>query len=58
VLLPRIVFDQLANTAAPDLKNFLHGSAARITRCDINDPGLDLDIDRPEDYAAARRLCP
>ncbi len=51
VLLPKTVFCELAQTPAPDLKRFLAGQKARLWQCD--DPGLDVDLDRPEDYQRA-----
>ena len=51
VLLPAPVFARLAATTAADLKQFL--SACPVAACEVDDQGLDLDIDRPEDYARA-----
>jgi molybdenum cofactor cytidylyltransferase len=56
VLLPKAVFRQVAATTATTLKEFLAAEAAQVALCEMDDPGLDLDIDRPEDYAAARKL--
>ena len=52
VVLPRNVFTRLISTHAMDLKQFLAG--CEIAECPSGDPGLDLDIDRPEDYAKAQ----
>jgi molybdenum cofactor cytidylyltransferase len=55
VLLPKTVFQQLAGSTAATLKEFLAASAGRVALCELDDPGLDLDIDRPEDYEQALR---
>jgi molybdenum cofactor cytidylyltransferase len=54
VLLPKSAFLDLAKSTVPDLKAFL--SSFQIAVCDLEDPGLDLDIDRPEDYEKALAL--
>jgi CTP:molybdopterin cytidylyltransferase MocA len=51
VLMPRAVFAQLAGSTAPDLREFL--SEYEVNGFEAEDPGLDLDIDRPEDYQKA-----
>jgi molybdenum cofactor cytidylyltransferase len=56
VLLPRCVFRQLAASKARTLKGFLAATPRRIARFELDDLGLDLDIDRPEDYRRAVRL--
>ena len=53
VLLPKQVFQQLAGTKAATLKEFIAALAGRVALCELDDPGLDLDIDRPEDYERA-----
>ena len=60
VLLPKAVFRQLAGSRAATLRAFLAARARRIALCELDDPGLDLDIDRPEDYenALARASLP
>jgi molybdenum cofactor cytidylyltransferase len=55
VLLTRAVFEQIANTQAPHLKAFLSEIPSRQT-VEINDPGLKLDLDTPEDYQKALAL--
>jgi CTP:molybdopterin cytidylyltransferase MocA len=54
VVLPKVVFTEMADSSAGNLKEFLarHPSAT----CEMNDPGLELDIDRPEDYRRALAL--
>jgi molybdenum cofactor cytidylyltransferase len=54
VLLPKFAFLGLAKSNVPDLKTFL--SSFQVAVCDLEDPGLDLDIDRPEDYEKALAL--
>jgi molybdenum cofactor cytidylyltransferase len=56
VLLPRAVFRQLAKAPAATLKDFLAANPRRLALCELDDPGLDLDIDRPEDYDRAALL--
>ena len=51
VIIPRGVFERLQYTNAGDLKEFLQPVDAAY--CEIEDPGLELDIDRPEDYEKA-----
>jgi molybdenum cofactor cytidylyltransferase len=55
VLLPRNLFRRVANSKAATLKEFLVASSRRVALCELDDPGLDLDIDRPEDYQNALR---
>ena len=52
VVLPRVAFGNLATSEAQDLKEFLHAFA--IASCELEDEGLGLDIDRPEDYERAK----
>src|ERR1051326_7681522 len=54
VLLPRSAFERLTNSTAQNLKEFLE--SYETAYCELNDPGLELDIDRPEDYQRARKL--
>jgi molybdenum cofactor cytidylyltransferase len=56
VLLSKAVFQQVAATTAATLKEFLAAEAAQVALCELDDPGLDLDIDRPEDYEKALLL--
>ena len=51
VVIPNPVFLELAQSNSADLKQFL--LPREVAACDCNDPGLDLDIDRPEDYIQA-----
>jgi molybdenum cofactor cytidylyltransferase len=54
VLLPKADFLQLKKTPASNLKDFL--LRCSVAACEMNDPGLDLDIDQPGDYEAALKL--
>jgi molybdenum cofactor cytidylyltransferase len=56
VVLPASGFDALRQTGATDLKNFLESSSIPRKTLNIDDPGLEIDIDTPEDYARAKRL--
>jgi molybdenum cofactor cytidylyltransferase len=56
VILPKEIFRQLAQTSAPTLKEFLKTTSGEIAACDIDDAGLDLDLDTPVDYERARQL--
>jgi molybdenum cofactor cytidylyltransferase len=53
VILPRAAFLALAESTAPTLKVFLQSRPAELAACAVNDPGLEVDLDRPEDYARA-----
>jgi molybdenum cofactor cytidylyltransferase len=53
VLLPKPLFRQLAASTAATLKEFLAAQDQQVALCELDDPGLELDIDRPEDYARA-----
>jgi CTP:molybdopterin cytidylyltransferase MocA len=54
VFLPALVFGQLARAKCGSLKEFL--SPYPVAACELQDPGLDLDIDEPKDYRRARAL--
>jgi molybdenum cofactor cytidylyltransferase len=54
VLLPKSIFLRLKKSKAATLKKFL--SRFPLATCEVNDPGLALDIDYPEDYQRALRL--
>jgi molybdenum cofactor cytidylyltransferase len=53
VLLPKSTFRQVATSTAATLKEFLAGRSRKFAFCELDDPGLDLDIDYPEDYQNA-----
>lgn len=56
VVLPQGAFLALANSTAVSLQEFLQTRAKQIALWPADDPGLDLDIDRPEDYEDALKL--
>ena len=56
VLVPAATFARLKNSSAPDLKQFLQASPQVLQLCELDDPGLDLDLDHPAEYAAALKL--
>ncbi len=56
VLLPRRAFEELKMSSAETLKDFLQQTSVRSVRCPVDDPGLALDLDTPEDYERARRM--
>jgi molybdenum cofactor cytidylyltransferase len=51
VVLPKKAFERLRSTSAANLKEFLE--SCETAYCEMNDAGLELDIDRPEDYQKA-----
>lgn len=53
VVLSRSVFVQLKDSSTENLKQFLVTSGWRVQRCEMDDPGLDLDLDEPADYERA-----
>jgi molybdenum cofactor cytidylyltransferase len=57
VLLPATVFRQLATSKAPTLKEFLEPMASQVKLVELDDPGLDVDMDTPEDYQRVLRMC-
>jgi molybdenum cofactor cytidylyltransferase len=56
VILPRSVFAELQQSRAETLKDFLKPFAGRCVQCPVEDAGLLLDLDRPEDYDKAVKL--
>lgn len=54
VFLPRALLGGLAESKAGNLKEYLASFQPAV--CELDDPGLDLDIDRPEDYEKALGL--
>jgi molybdenum cofactor cytidylyltransferase len=54
VILPRAVFDAMKNSPAGTLKEFLKLADCRCVQHVINDTGLLLDLDTPEDYIKAK----
>jgi len=56
VLLPRAVFKKLRDSKHETLKDFLQAFAEEVRLVELDDAGLDLDIDRLEDYERAREF--
>jgi molybdenum cofactor cytidylyltransferase len=56
VLLPRTIFRRLAHSTAASLKEFLAAPSQDAALCEVEDPGIELDIDYPEDYRKALKL--
>ncbi|HTX21714.1 MAG TPA: nucleotidyltransferase family protein [Candidatus Aquilonibacter sp.] len=55
VLLPRPAFAELRRTRAENLKDFLRQTSCRLLEHPVEDPGLAVDLDRPEDYELAAK---
>ena len=56
VILPKELFREIASTKHPTLRDFLNARPDKCELIRIDDPGLELDIDRPADYEQALRL--
>jgi molybdenum cofactor cytidylyltransferase len=56
VIFPAAHFTALADASEENLKQFLEHRRGELAWCEIEDPGLDLDIDTPEDYERALNL--
>ncbi len=56
ILFPRPRFLELALAVEDRLSRFLKNRSDVLSSCEIEDSGLDFDIDRPEDYEKAARL--
>ena len=52
ILLPRVIFGELKNTAHHTMKEFLAARKDELNLVEINDSGVAMDIDTPEDYRA------
>ena len=55
VFLPRYAFGSIAHTTHRTLKEFLGEHAFRTRLIEVNDPGLDLDLDTPADFTEAQK---
>ena len=53
VLLPELPFRQLADSTAGTLKEFLVARPEQVALWEVDDPSMEVDIDRPEDYDKA-----
>ena len=56
VVLPVAAFHQLHDSSLPNLKAFLQTKICEAALCEMDDPGLDFDIDEPADYEKAIQL--
>jgi molybdenum cofactor cytidylyltransferase len=56
VVLPATLFRQLADSTAATLKEFLATQPEGVALWEVDDPGMEVDIDRPEDYDKAVAL--
>jgi len=56
VLLPRRAFEEVKQTHADTLNDFLKQTAVPIAKCPMDDAGLALDLDTPEDYQRGKNL--
>lgn len=56
VLLPDASFKSLPGSTDQTLKQFLAVHVSDIELIELNDPALELDIDRPEDFEKAREM--
>jgi molybdenum cofactor cytidylyltransferase len=56
VILPAKLFRRLAVAPEENLKQFLQARGESRVCCQLDDPGLDFDIDEPADYERARAL--
>jgi molybdenum cofactor cytidylyltransferase len=56
VVLPKAIFERLKDLRDATLKQFLQNNASEVALREVDDPGLDVDLDTPEDYQAALRL--
>jgi len=54
VILPHAAWCELAGSPAATLRDFLHEHAAEVRLLASEDPGLDMDLNEPGDYARAR----
>ena len=56
VVLPEDLFRAVADAPDVTFRDFLRRHEAFRALCPMDDPGLDLDIDTPEDYQRAMKL--
>jgi molybdenum cofactor cytidylyltransferase len=56
VVLPSDAFLRLKDSRAANLKEFLEADDLSVARWEMDDPGLDLDLDEPSDYERALAL--
>jgi molybdenum cofactor cytidylyltransferase len=56
VILPADDFSGLKDSQAMNMKEYLSAGGYSVARCEMDDPGLDLDLDEPADYERALAL--
>jgi molybdenum cofactor cytidylyltransferase len=56
VILPKAVFAQLKDSSDATLKQFLRRAGTEPALCEMDDAGLDFDMDTPADYEQAVRM--
>jgi molybdenum cofactor cytidylyltransferase len=56
VILPANDFSGLKDSQATNMKEYLSAGGYSVARCEMDDPGLDLDLDEPADYERALAL--
>jgi len=56
VVLPADIFRELKDSTEENLKKFLQHASGQVALCELDDAGLDLDIDLPSDYEKAVQL--
>jgi len=56
VILAAEAFSRLKGSQAANLKEFLGAGGLSMARCEVDDPGIDLDLDEPADYERALAL--
>lgn len=56
VVLPRRSFADLSETSASNLREFLQSTPQRLAGMEVDDPGLDLDLNSPADYERAKSV--
>jgi molybdenum cofactor cytidylyltransferase len=54
VIIPAREFQNLAVSTLPNLREFLQSRAAICQAAELDDPGLEVDLDYPADYEEAR----
>ncbi len=56
VVVPKTVFTELKISQAETLKEFLQSLPSGVALCELDDPGLDFDMDTPADYEQGLQL--
>ena len=55
VVFPKVIFERLKESRDETLNQFLQNNASSVALRELDDPGLDLDLDTPADYQEALR---